>query len=480
MINISAIICVIAGIILGTIITALFLRSKIIVIKANLENANRLLEETKQLSQADLKAAKEDFEQRLSIMKADELRHYESALEENKKANEAAIASMKEYYDAAIKDQQERFDANMLRLLTENKAATEDMLKARQQEFAETSSINIGQIVTPLKETIAKMEEAMIKTSKESLSISSAMQENMRQLINQSREAQSTTEKLTRALKHESKFQGDWGEIILTQLLESQGLTEGVHFETQATIRDSRGNTIKTEEGCLLRPDVILHIDQKREVIIDSKVSLTAFFDYVNAQTEEEKQQYLKAHIESLKKHVKELSNKDYSSYIQAPKIRMDYVIMFVPHTAALWTALNAEPQLWREAMEQRVYIADEQTLYAALKIIQMNWTQIKQAQNHEEVFRLANEVIDRVGQFVKKYNDVGDALMKALKAFDDGKKKLEDRGQSIVLSANKMVKLGAKQSLKNPVPCLLDVDEVKDVDMISADNNDIGDEGNN
>ena len=298
--------------------------------------------------------------------------------------------------------------------------------------------------------------------------------------MDQSRKAQSTTENLTRALKHESKFQGDWGEIILTQLLESQGLTEGVHFDTQATIRDSRGNTIKTEEGSLLRPDVILHIDQKREVIIDSKASLTAFFDYVNAQTEEEKQQYLKAHLESLRKHVKELSNKDYSSYIQAPKIRMDYVIMFVPHTAALWTALNAEPRLWREAMEQRVYIADEQTLYAALKIIQMNWTQIKQAQNHEEVFRLASEMIDRVGQFVKKYNDIGDALMKAQKAFEDGKKKLEDRGQSIVLSANKMLKLGAKQSLKNPVPSLLDVEEVMDIDMISADNNDSGDDENN
>ena len=480
MINISSIICVIAGIILGTIITALFLKSKSSVIKTNLENANRLLEETRQQSKADLKAVKEDYEQRLSDMKADEQKNYESKLEENKKYNEAAIATIKEHYDASIKELQERFDKAMSDIMTANKAATEDMLKARQQEFAESSSINIGQIVTPLKETIAKMEEAMIQTSKESLSISSAMQENMRQLMDQSRKAQSTTENLTRALKHESKFQGDWGEIILTQLLESQGLTEGVHFDTQATIRDSRGNTIKTEEGSLLRPDVILHIDQKREVIIDSKASLTAFFDYVNAKTEEEKQQYLKAHLESLRKHVKELSNKDYSSYIQAPKIRMDYVIMFVPHTAALWTALNAEPRLWREAMEQRVYIADEQTLYAALKIIQMNWTQIKQAQNHEEVFRLANEVIERVGQFVKKYNDVGDALMKAQKAFEDGKKKLEDRGQSIVLSANKMLKLGAKQSLKNPVPSILDVEEVMDIDMISADNNDSGDEGNN
>lgn len=154
------------------------------------------------------------------------------------------------------------------------------------------------------------------------------------------------------------------------------------------------------------------------------------------------------------------------SSYIQAPKVKMDYVIMFVPHTGALWTALNAQPDLWRKAMEQNVFIADEQTLYAALKIINMTWTQIKQAQNHEEVFKLANEMVERVGQFVKKYDEVGNALTKAQRAFDDGKKKLEDKGQSIVMSANKMIKLGAKQSQNNPVPELLDIDAVEAIEI--------------
>lgn len=239
-----------------------------------------------------------------------------------------------------------------------------------------------------------------------------------------------------------------------------------MQFDTQATIRNAKGETIKSEDGNIMRPDVILHLDQKREVIIDSKVSLTAFFDFVNAENESERQQYLKSHIESLQKHVKELSKKDYSSYIQAPKVRMDYVIMFVPHTGALWTALNEQPDLWRKAMEQNVFIADEQSLYAALKIINMTWTQIKQAQNHEEVYKLANEMVERVGQFVKKYEEVGAALDKAQKAYEGGKAKLEDHGQSIVMSANKLIKLGAKNS-KNPLPSMTDIDEVEGVEMI-------------
>lgn len=380
-----------------------------------------------------------------------------SLLEAKDKANEEAMKAIKEHYNDAVKEQQERFDIAMSRMVNENKAATEDLLKARQKEFAETSSTNIGQIVNPLKETITKMEEAMKNSTKETLSFSTAMKENIQQMIAQSKSAQLTTEELTRAFKHQSKVQGDWGETVLTELLESQGLTEGVHYDAQSTL--------KTDDGNILRPDVILHLDQKREVIIDSKVSLTAFFDYVNAENEAERQQFLKAHIESLQKHVKELAKKDYSSYIQAPKVKMDYVIMFVPHTGALWTALNAQPDLWRKAMEQNVYIADEQSLYAALKIIQMTWTQIKQAQNHEEVYKLANEMVDRVGQFVKKYDEVGNALTKAQKAFDDGKKKLEDKGQSIVLSANKMIKLGAKQSQTNPIPELLDIDNVEQIE---------------
>ena len=262
-------------------------------------------------------------------------------------------------------------------------------------------------------------------------------------------------------IKHGAKVQGDWGETVLDELLQAQGLTNGIHYDTQATIKDATGNTIRSDEGSIMRPDVILHLDQRHELIIDSKVSLTAFLDYANAENEEDRQRYLKAHIESIQKHVKELSAKDYSSYIQPPKVKMDYVIMFVPHTGALWTALNAQPDLWRKAMEKNVFIADEQTLFAALRIINLTWTQIVQAQNHEKVYTLANEMLNRVGQFWKEYEAMGKALSKLNEAYEDGRKKITEGGQSINTTANQLIKLGAKQSDKNPLPQLLDIDDI-------------------
>ena len=252
----------------------------------------------------------------------------------------------------------------------------------------------------------------------------------------------------------------------------------------------------------MMRPDVILHLDQRREVIIDSKVSLVAYEKYVNAETPEDKERYLqdhiksvrshvnelarkdyvnaedetererllKAHVDSINKHVKELSNKDYSKYIQKPKVKMDYVIMFVPNTGALWTALKAQPDLWRKAMAKNVYIADEQTLFAALRIIALTWTQITQIQNHEEVYKLANEMLDREGIFMKRYQAIGKALDTAKTSYDDGLKNLKPDGKSILQTCNKLIKLGAKQSDKNPLPQLIDIDEVPAIEAHSEE----------
>lgn len=464
-----ALIAVLVGAVLGVLITALVLRNKSNALSIHLENVNRQLEEVKAQAKSDAAEEEQKWQQRLSEEKAEAQQRYDAAMAEKDKDKDEAIKTLKEHYAQSMTDQQERFNETMARIVAQSKVATEDMLKARQKEFAESSSTSIGQIVTPLKESIANMKEVMQQSSEKAVALNSAMKEKLEQMIMQSKEAQAITEELTNAFKHRSKVQGDWGEKVLSDLLASQGLIEGVQFDTQATIRDAKGQTVKNEEGSILRPDVILHLDQRREVVIDSKVSLTSFLDYVNAETETDRQRFLKNHIDSLWNHVKELAKKDYSAYIQPPKVRMDYVIMFVPHTGALWVALNEQPDLWRKAMEQNVFIADEQTLYAALKIIDMTWTQIKQAQNHEEVFRLASEMIDRVGQFVKKYEEVGAALDKAQKAYDGGKAKLEDRGQSILLSANKLMKLGAKNS-KNPLPPMLDVDEVEGEDISLQD----------
>jgi DNA recombination protein RmuC len=442
---------IVVGIIVGLVIGLLVGRSK----SSAAEARYAMLQDQKKEMETSMESA-------LSVRLAEQKQTEEKRLAEQKANYEETIANLKENFNAQNAELKARFNETIEKVTAQVKTATDTMLKERQKEFAENSNQSLGQIVNPLRETIDKMKKAMEENTEKQTSMSGEMRANIEHMMRQSMEAKKSADELTRVFKHGTKVQGDWGETVLDELLQSQGLTKGIHYDTQAVIKDATGKTVRSEEGSIMRPDVILHLDQRRELIIDSKVSLTAFIDYVNADNEDDRQHYLKAHIDSLQKHVKELSAKDYSSYIQAPKVKMDYVIMFVPHTGALWTALNAQPDLWRRAMEKNVFIADEQTLFAALRIINLTWTQIVQAQNHEKVFALANEMLNRVGQCWNEYEAMGKALEKAAKAYEDGKKKITDGGQSINTTANQLIKLGAKQSDRNPIPQLIDIDEIE------------------
>ncbi|MCR5180246.1 MAG: DNA recombination protein RmuC, partial [Bacteroidaceae bacterium] len=359
-------------------------------------------------------------------------------------------------------DQQARFDETIAKVTAQMKDATNEMLRQRQREFQEASGTSIGQLVSPLRETIDKMQQAMTETQNRQSADNGTLKTIIEQMMQASEATRRSTDRLANVFQHSNTVQGSWGETVLDELLQSQGLTKGIHYDVQPTIRDAAGNAVLSESGARMRPDVILHLDQRREVVIDSKVSLAAYMDYVNATDEGERQKLLRAHVVSLQEQVNRLAGKDYSSYIQPPKVCMDYVIMFVPNTGALWTALGAQPDLWRKAMERGVYIADEQTLFAALRIISLTWTQIRQAESHEKVYALANEMMDRVGQFMKKYQALGTALEKAQTAYDDGTRKLSPAGQSILQTCAKLQKLGAKQSDKNPLPQLLDIDDIE------------------
>lgn len=467
------IITAILGIALGILIGILLMRNqkqKLImrseVLSAQIDNEKQLAQAASNYLQSRLKEALQDADRRVEEAKSEARRQSDAAMEAKERYFQETLTSQDRHHRESLAAQQARFDEIMARTTAELKSATDEMLKQRQKEFAESSNINLGQIVNPLRETIDRMKQEMEKTTHAQTAMSSAMKANIEQMMRRSEAAKQSTDELTRAFKHGSKVQGDWGETILDEILQSQGLTRGRHYDTQAVIRDAMGNAVRSETGSIMRPDVIMHLDQRREVIIDSKVSLTAFMDLANAENEADRQIYLKAHVNSLQKHVKELSEKDYSSYIHPPKVKMDYVIMFVPNTGALWTALKAQPDMWRKAMEKNVFIADEQTLFAALRIINLTWTQIDQAQNHEKVFALANEMLDRVGQFMKKYQALGKALENASKAYEEGERKLQPQGQSILQTCAKLEKLGAKQSERNPLPQISQDDDFPDLSL--------------
>lgn len=426
--------------------------------EAEKERGAEALKMQKTLFDADIAHARERedaLKSKIDDIKAEAAARIEEVKKDYTKRSEESLAALRE-----------KFDETMAKVSAQVKNETSEMLKARQKEFSESSNESLGQIMAPLKENIAELKKRMEEDNKEQGERNAEMRERIKTLLEHSDMARKSADELAEAFKHGSKMQGDWGETILEELLRSQGLKEGIHFDSQPTIKGPDGKTVKNEDGAIMRPDIILHLDEKREVIIDSKVSLTAYVDYVNAQDAAERQKCLKAHVDSINKHVAELAAKDYSSYIQSPKVSAGYVIMFVPNVGALWSALNADPVLWRRAADQNVYIADEQSLYGALKIVSATWTQVVQAQNHERVYELAQEMIDRVGLFMEKYKAVGDALNKAQSEYIDAGKKLDVKGQSILNTSAKLIKLGAKNSDKHPIPALLDIDDIPSLDI--------------
>ena len=394
-----------------------------------------------------LQAAKEEADKRLADYKEEVLKRHNTVVDELKQNHQTLLDEQDRRHRSDTEALEKRFTDTIKALREQVENTTNTMLKQRQEEFSDASTKNIDSIVKPLKETIDKMKEEMAKNSTVQTNMSAEIKTNMEHMIRQSIEAQKSAEELTRAFKHESKTQGDWGEVVLSNLLQQQGFTLGKDFEVQAVMRDADGQTIRPDEGENLRPDVLLHLDDKRDVIIDSKVSMTAYIDYANAGDELTKRLYLKEHIASLKKHVDELSAKNYTQY--QTNSHLDFVIMFVPHVPALRDATQEEPTLWQDAMQKKVFIADEQTLYAALRIIRITWTHIDQEQNHKRLFELAQEMINRTGLFLKEYDTIGKSLRDALDFFESSRKKLLPTGRSIGTTASQILALDGIDNMK-------------------------------
>lgn len=398
-----------------------------------------------------LQSDKEELETKLTAVRERIPDQIAQAVAQAEKAKDAVIEAREQAHADAMATLKENFTATMEQMKAQVKADTDALLKQRQQEFKESGTEAIGHLLEPFKTRLEDLRKEMSDNSDQHKTSREAIKTDVDNLMKFTAKVSTSAEHLAAAFKYGNKIQGTWGETILEELLSSQGLTKGIHFDVQPTISGADST---------LRPDVIIHLDRRREVIVDAKVSLSAYVNYVNAATEEDRQRYLKAHIDSIKTHVKELVKKDYASYIKPPKVSAGYVIMFVPNMGALWAALNAEPDLWRRAAEQNVYIADEQSLYGAIRIVQLTWTQVQQAENHEKVFELADEMIGRVDRFLESYESIGKAINSLGKAYEEGHKKLEPGGQSIKTTAVKLVKMGARKG-KFIDSTMLDIDQI-------------------
>ena len=349
---------------------------------------------------------------------------------------------------------QERYHAEVLdKVSAQLKSTTEEMLKQRQEELQQSNSSHMKQIVDPLKESIQKMETALKENKSTQETSTEAIKEKIATLVSTTLRVSDSAERLSNALTAENKTQGNWGEQKIEALLGAIGLEKGLEYDAQEYLRDANGMIIVSPEtASRMQPDIILHLDETRDLIIDSKVSLNAFVDYTNAPDDEARNIALAAHLRSVRNHVKELAKKNYAAYVQAPRQSVDFVMMFIPVDAALQLALVSDPTLWREAMNQGVFIVGEQNLYAALRAVQVTWTAIKQNANNKAICDTAEELINRVGDLLERVQDLGKKIDKVNEAYDAVNDKAQ-KGQSVLTSAHKLVKLGAKISTVHPLP---------------------------
>ena len=392
----------------------------------------------KQLSQKDEELIRKDAQARTAeALRASDKEQYEKTLTELKAGQEKAIEAAK----------------NALVL------ESEKILKAREQALKEEAAETMKAITGGLDQNIKDMKEAFEAQKKthaeESSSIKTQFAETVRHLKEQTDTIGNKAENLASALKGKNKMQGIFGETILENILKAEGLREGHDYEAEIWLRDKKGNIIQNEEtGRKMRPDFALHFPDDTDILIDSKVSLSALSDYFEAETDEQRADASRRNLESVMNHIKELTGKEYQKYVVGRKT-LEYVIMFIPNYGAYQLAKQEDPEIFAKAFSQNVLITTEETLIPFLRLIRTAWVQKEQMENISEIVDAAQNMVDRVALFCEKNAEVEHTLEVALKKFKDNSARLNTSPQSIVGAAWKAVNHGIKQPAGHILPQL-------------------------
>ncbi len=331
------------------------------------------------------------------------------------------------------------------------KAVASDIFSAHSEKLKASNSAQMSEILNPLKEEIKdfkkKVDDTFLNSSKER----SVLGEQMRQLMDLNKTIGKEARELTEALSGNTKIQGDWGELILQTILDKSGLVEGENYFVQLT-KNEDGEQIKNERNERLRPDVVVSLPDKKSIVIDSKVSLTAYLNYVNADNEADRTKYGKAHVLSVRSHLKELDSKNYQDYVGIDKDgRIDYVLMFIPNEHAYMAAMSLDPNLWMEAYEKRVVIISPAHVISTLRLIAQLWTRDKQTKNALLIAEEGGKLYDKFVGFIDDMQSIGDSLNRASEAHQNALNKLKDGRGNIMTKVQKLQELGAKASKSLP-----------------------------
>lgn len=435
------------------------------------QDADKRLNEQKLASDKMLADKADASDKRIAELK---LAH-EQQLQQIKEASELQLAQAKEAAEQqieALRQMNREQVENQLKLIKEQMQTTsEEVLKRRQEELGERNREQVSKIIDPLQQSLKDMQEALDKSKEQQSEALTRLDETIKVNMQKSAALGETADRLTRALTGEVKVQGNFGELKLKQLLEDLELKEGEQFDTQETLRDKAGNIAKGDDGKGLIPDFILHFPNNRHVVVDSKMSLTDYERYMNAEDgTPEKTEYLKSHIASVRAQVKRLAKKEYSKYLPNGYNRLNFAIMYVPIEGALNLALLNDSTLWREAYDQGVMILGPQTMYMNLRVLEMMWTQVRQLSNQQAMMDAANSVIDRVQDFGMRFMDVESSMNDTIKKIAKLKITTADNGASIITAARNLLKAGAKENKKKKTLAEMD-DSIFIENMESTEN---------
>lgn len=306
-----------------------------------------------------------------------------------------------------------------------------DILSEQTRHFKETNREALDLLLKPFKENIADFRtrvEQIYSTEREQ---HGELKGELKNLMELNRRITAETTNLTNALRGNSKVQGDWGEMILETILDGSNLIKGVHYHTQVNLRD--------ETGSNLRPDVVLHLPENKRIVIDSKVSLTAYVNYVGSQDEEERRRQLAAHVQSVRQHVAELGRKEYQRLLESP----DFVIMFVPNEPAFLAAMQSDSAIWSDAYERKVIVSSPTNLFALLKLVDDLWKRNAQSKNTADIVTYGTKLYEQLVAFTASLEGVGQSLDQARERYGDAYKRLTSGNDNIVRCGERLRKLG-------------------------------------
>lgn len=403
-------------------------------------------------NEKNLVAAQAESDKQLSVanetlrLKSDEIRvlqqelmkHIEIAA--NRGMELAALKTSNENLLEKLENQKGEIENLQKRLTVEFENIATKILKERSDEFSLSNHKNLSEILNPLKERILNFEKKVEETYDKELRDKISLRLEVKELIRLNTQVSEDANNLTKALKGDVKKQGNWGEVILERVLERSGLTRGQEYEREVVVEGADAN--------VQRPDVIIHLPDNKHVIIDSKVSLVAYERLISADTDEQRVVFLKDHINSLRSHVKLLSEKNYQNAqnLNTP----DFVLMFLPIEASFSVAVQGDSEIFAYAWERKIIIVSPTTLLATLRTISSIWKQENQTKNAQEIARLSGTLYDKFVGFAEDMAKIKANIDRTSSSYDDAMKKMKDGNGNIIRTAEKIKELGAKTGNKS------------------------------